>query len=737
MRIYPVILCGGSGTRLWPASRPSRPKQFIPLVGPRSLFQDTVERLRGLSGDRPPLVVAGEAHAEAILRQLAEIGVEGAVIIEPEGRDSAPAIAAAAAWIRAVDPEGVALVVASDHHIPDGAAFRASVEAGAAAAAAGRIVTFGVQPTGPATAYGYLQPGEPLSVGEPVRTLVRFVEKPDAETARAYVEAGYLWNSGNFVFSAKTLLEELALHAPALLEAVLASAPAPAAGERVVRLGPSFRSAPKISIDYAVMEKTQRAAVLPVSFGWSDLGAWDAVLDATDRDAAGNTVTPGAVLLDSRDCLVRSDGPVVVGIGLSRIAVIAEPDSVLVCDLGQAQAVKTAVDRLKAAGSPVLDLPARARPESLPAMKAKLDRWLFGSALPLWWALGADHLGGGFVELLDGDGRDLRAPRRARVQARQVYSFAAAGALGWPGPWRAATAHGLDYFLARYRRPDGLFRTLVAADGAPADETAMLYDQAFSLLALASAARALPERAEVLRAIAAEVVEVLRRERRAARGFIEAAGETPYQANPHMHLLEAALAWEAIDPHPPWTDLADEAAELCLDRFTPGEGPVREFFDAAWAPAPGRLGRLIEPGHQFEWAWLLERWGAARGRTDARAAALRLFEFGEAGVDPVREVATNTLLDDLSPVDARARLWPQTERLKAALRLSGAAQAPTARLAAAAASAARGLWGYLETPLPGLWRDKMKADGGFEPEPAPASSLYHIVCAIAELSEHG
>ena len=516
MRIYPVILCGGSGTRLWPASRPSRPKQFIPLVGPRSLFQDTVERLRGLSGDRPPLVVAGEAHAEAILRQLAEIGVEGAVIIEPEGRDSAPAIAAAAAWIRAVDPEGVALVVASDHHIPDGAAFRASVEAGAAAAAAGRIVTFGVQPTGPATAYGYLQPGEPLSVGEPVRTLVRFVEKPDAETARAYVEAGYLWNSGNFVFSAKTLLEELALHAPALLEAVLASAPAPAAGERVVRLGPSFRSAPKISIDYAVMEKTQRAAVLPVSFGWSDLGAWDAVLDATDRDAAGNTVTPGAVLLDSRDCLVRSDGPVVVGIGLSRIAVIAEPDSVLVCDLGQAQAVKTAVDRLKAAGSPVLDLPARARPESLPAMKAKLDRWLFGSALPLWWALGADHLGGGFVELLDGDGRDLRAPRRARVQARQVYSFAAAGALGWPGPWRAATAHGLDYFLARYRRPDGLFRTLVAADGAPADETAMLYDQAFSLLALASAARALPDRAEVLRAIAAEVVEVLRRGRRDA-----------------------------------------------------------------------------------------------------------------------------------------------------------------------------------------------------------------------------
>jgi mannose-1-phosphate guanylyltransferase/mannose-6-phosphate isomerase len=726
MRIYPVILCGGSGTRLWPASRPSRPKQFIRLIGDRSLFQYTVARVQGLAGAQAPIVVAGAGHRTAIERQLAELGILGVIIVEPEGRDSAPAIAAAAHWIAAHDPDGIAVVVASDHHVPDAAAFCASVEVAAVAAAQGRIVTFGIEPAGPSTAYGYIQAADALTDAPGVFALGRFVEKPGAATAQAYVEAGFLWNSGNFVFRARTLIDELRRHAPEVGAAAAAAIEeAGPTDSGVVILGDSFRTAPKISFDYAVMEKTDRAAVAPVSYPWSDLGAWDAVWVASDRNDQGNTVSGEAMLLDSRDCLVRvSDGPLVVGIGLRRLVVVAEGDAVLICDLDTAQGVKAAVDRLKVESSPAIDL-ARPPAPSLPALRQRLRQWLFVSALPLWWALGADHVGGGFHEALDSAAQPLSAPRRARVQARQIYSYATAGALGWPGPWKQAVEHGLDYFLARYRRPDGLFRTLVTGEGAPADETAILYDQAFALLALASAAGALADRAEELSWLAAEILATLNATRRGPRGFTEAAGPTPYQANPHMHLLKAALAWEAVSTDKIWADLADELAALSLSALIDrSSGALREYFDESWTPAAGLEGQIVEPGHQFEWAWLLERWGVARGRADARQSARRLYDIGAGGIDRVRGVAINTLLDDFSVHDAAARLWPQTEWLKASLILGQENSV---------VSAAEGLSRYLDDVTPGLWRDKLNPQGQWVEEPAPASSLYHIVCAIAQM----
>jgi mannose-1-phosphate guanylyltransferase/mannose-6-phosphate isomerase len=679
MRIYPVILCGGSGTRLWPASRPSRPKQFIPLIGDRSLFQNTVARLQGLAGAQAPIVVAGADHRAAIERQLAELGISGVIIVEPEGRDSAPAIAAAAHWIAADDADGIAVVVASDHHVPDAAAFRASVEVAAIA------------------------------------------------TAQAYVDAGYFWNSGNFVFGAQTLVDEMRRHAPEVGAAAAAAIDEAEPAERgVVRLSDSFRTAPKISFDYAVMEKTDRAAVAPVSYAWSDLGAWEAVWAASDRNDQGNIVSGEAMLLDSRDCLVRvGDGPLVVGIGLKRLAVVAEVDAILICDLDTTQGVKAAVDRLTAAGRPEIDIASRSAP-SLHALGHKLRQWLFVSALPVWWTLGADHVGGGFHEALDAAAQPAPALRRARVQARQIYSYATAGALGWRGPWKQAVEHGLYYFLTHYGRSDGLIRTLVSVNGAALNETAMLYDQAFALLALASAAKALPDREETLTRSAVQLLDSLNKTRRAKRGFTEVAGPTPYQANPHMHLLEAALAWEAVSADKAWADLADELAELALSALIDrSSGALREHFDESWTPAAGLDGRIVEPGHQFEWSWLLERWGVARGRADARQAARRLFEIGTGGIDAVRGVAVNALLDDLSVHDAGARLWPQTEWLKASLILGRESQAT-------AAANALGL--YLEGLPPGLWRDRLNSDGSFVSEPAPASSLYHIVCAIAELA---
>jgi mannose-1-phosphate guanylyltransferase/mannose-6-phosphate isomerase len=341
-------MCGGSGTRLWPASRPERPKQFIPLVGALSTFQQAVLRVAGLQGARPPVIVGGAAHAELIRRDLEGLGLDAVVLLEPEPRDSAAAVAAAAAWIADADPEGVAVLIASDHHVPDADAFRQAGDAAVAAARQGFIVTLGVQPAGPATAYGYIRAGDALADGNS-RRVAAFVEKPDAETAARYVAEGYLWNSGNFVFPARLLLEELETHAPGIAAAARSAVRGATTQGSALRLSDAFRAAPKTSIDYAVMEKTERAAVVPVGFSWSDLGAWDAVLAASHLDEQGDSVLGHAVRIDTKNCLIRTvDGMVVAAIGVENLAIIVEKDSVLICRLDRSQDVKAVAEALKA-----------------------------------------------------------------------------------------------------------------------------------------------------------------------------------------------------------------------------------------------------------------------------------------------------------------------------------------------------------------------------------------------------
>ena len=357
-----------------------------------------------------------------------------------------------------------------------------------------------------------------------------------------------------------------------------------------------------------------------------------------------------------------------------------------------------------------------------PMTADRLRRWFLDDALPLWWSIGADAQGGFHESLGQENGRPTPAPRRLRVQARQSAVYAQAGALGWNGPWAEACAHGLDFLLARYLRPDGLVRALVAPDGSVLDDTAVLYDQAFALYAMAEAGRALPHRLPELEAHALGIRAAL--PRNPAGGFLE-AGARRYQSNPHMHLLEAALSWEATAPNPAWTALADEIATLAQNRFIDAEGGyLRECFAADWSPAPGPDGRVVEPGHQFEWAWLLERYARDRKHAGARAKALKLYEVGRTrGVDPARGVAFNAMDDTLAPLDETARLWPQTERIKAAALFAPEDVAP----------AVAGLGLYLDTAVRGLWFDRMRPDGVFIDEPAPASSFYHIAGAVAGL----
>jgi mannose-1-phosphate guanylyltransferase/mannose-6-phosphate isomerase len=732
MSVYPVILCGGSGTRLWPASRSERPKQFIPLVGELSSFQDTVQRVIAIRGANEPVILAGRRHAQAIDDQLSEIGVAATVLLEPEARDSGPAIAAACAWIALRDPEGLAVLVSSDHHIPDAAAFQGAANRALLLAEKGWIVTLGVRPTAPSTAFGYIKPSAQVLPGAIAHIVEAFVEKPDAATAADYIERGYLWNSGNFVAASATLLRELDRYAP---DVARAARSAIASGQvlrpGLISLGPSFCRAPKISIDYAVMEKTDRAAVAHADFAWTDVGAWDAVKAVSPADGDGNTVNGDVRLIETTNCLARSIDGVKLGlVGVSDLAVVVERGAVLVTSLAHCQKVKALAEGF--AG----DAPAAgAAPQALGRLAEQFRRWTDTSALPLWWSLGADHEHGGFHESLDQAGQPSSAQRRARVQARQIFVYASAGAAGWPVPWRAAVDHGYRYLQTHYRRGDNLYRARVTHTGEPLDETALLYDQAFVLLAMAALYGLDRDRSDLIFSAGALLDRIRASFAHPEGGFAE-MGEHPYQSNPLMHLFESALAWIEAGGGEVWESLAREIAELAVGRLVDAKsGAMREYFGADWTPAKGPPGKVIWPGHQFEWAWLLDRWGRRSGDRRARSAALKLYAVGASGVDAQRSVAVGAMNESGVVTDARARLWPQTERVKAALGLTVGAPAERAMaLARDAADAARGLWGYLETPVAGLWRDSSLPGGGYVVDPAPARSFYHIMGAVQALT---
>lgn len=342
--ITPVILSGGSGTRLWPLSRPERPKQLLPLTGPETMLQLTARRAADRSRFTAPLVVAGAAHEAEITAQLSAVGAGDAILIlEPVGRNTAPAIALAAL---VAAPDALLLVMPSDHLITDAAAFHAAIDVGAPLAEEGWLLTFGMTPTAPETGFGYIERGSALAPA--IERAARFVEKPNRVTAENYLQTGqFLWNGGIFLFCASTILDALGRYAPDILDAARkAVAGAARSGRSLLPRASAFEASPSIAIDVAVMERSDRVAVVPCAIGWSDVGSWDALYDVSPKDDVGNSLGGDVQAIDATGLLVRAEGLHVSCIDVHDLTIIATRDAVLVMPRGSSQRVREAVDAL-------------------------------------------------------------------------------------------------------------------------------------------------------------------------------------------------------------------------------------------------------------------------------------------------------------------------------------------------------------------------------------------------------
>ncbi len=349
--LVPVLLSGGVGSRLWPVSRESYPKQFLPLTHELSMLQETVKRLQGLEDLSAPLVVCNEEHRFLVAEQFRALKQEtSSILLEPEGRNTAPAVALAAIEAMKTDEQALLLVLPADHVIRDDQAFRAAVVAGLPYAEAGKLVTFGIVPTAAETGYGYLKRGSGLAEG--VYELAQFVEKPDSDTAQGYLESGeFCWNSGMFLFSAKAYLGELKRHNPAMLSACEAAMAAVQSDLDFIRPdAQAFAECPSDSIDYAVMEHTDLAVMVAMDCGWSDVGSWSALWEIAEKDAENNHVYGDVLLEDVNNSYLRSQDRLLAAVGVSNLIVVETPDAVMVADKSRVQDVKAIVKKLQLSG---------------------------------------------------------------------------------------------------------------------------------------------------------------------------------------------------------------------------------------------------------------------------------------------------------------------------------------------------------------------------------------------------
>ncbi|MGE3307195.1 MAG: AGE family epimerase/isomerase [Rhizobiaceae bacterium] len=732
-RIVGFVMSGGVGSRLWPLSREDNPKQFHQLAGEGSMLLKTLRRLAAReNGETPVYLIAAERHAERVRSDLASVNLAGGgAIFEPVGRNTAPAVAIAALHTLATYGDAPVLVVPSDHEISTVEQFWATVEKGLPAVRDNRIVVFGVRPETPETGYGYIQ----VAAGETaaVMDVAKFVEKPDYETAERYLKSGeHYWNTGIFLFGAGAIRDAFLVLKPDIWAACEAAYNA--ARQDVTGLylpAEQYGQVPSISIDYAIMERAERVAMVPAQFRWSDLGSWQSLLEVSPSDKDGNVVVGDVVAIDCANSYLRSDGRLLSAIGMKDFAIVSTVDATFVAPVSHSQNVKKIVEQLEKSGRlETRFTPSHDRVIEPGSWRRRVAHWMFEETLPLWSTAGVDRMHGGFHEALGLDGRPIVKPKRVRTLARQVYAFAVAKERGWTGPADELIAHGVDFLARHARSQGGGWVRVLQPDGTVADPVEDAYDHACILLALAHAHRA--GHPDALR-LGEETFRFLDEhlEDSSLAGFLDATDGTPQRrSNPHMHLLEAFLAWHAVTGERSFLRRASRIVELFRSTFFDADSwTVGEFFDDRWKPSEGLKGQWTEPGHHFEWASLLVDFSDRSGQGELIGLARKVYASAVAnGLNRATGLAYGAVSREGIPLDGVSRSWPQAEAIKAAIALDGRT-GPDLKPEIEARVGRLFRW-HIDPAPTGLWIDRIDERGRSQATEVPASIFYHLVFAL-------
>lgn len=733
-RIVSFVMSGGVGSRLWPLSREDNPKQFHDLAGDGSMLAKTLRRLAARqAGATPIYLIASERHSRRVRADLAEVDLSGGgAIFEPVGRNTAAAVAVATLRTLAAHGDSLMLVVPSDHEISTDAQFWRTVEEGVPAALDGRIVVFGIKPTLPETGYGYIKVA---GGGGDVSDVSRFVEKPDLATAEQYLAAGnFYWNTGIFLFRAGAMRDAFARFQSDIWIAA-EKAFAAATGDLSGLYMPLdlYTDIPSTSIDYAIMEKAERIAMVPAGFRWNDLGSWQSLLDVGPADSQGNVIVGDVVAIDCENSYFRSDGSLLSAIGLKNMAIVSTPDATFVAPVSHSQNVKKIVEQLERSGRlETRFTPAPDRVLVSGAWRRRVHHWLFNETLPFWSTRGVDEVHGGFHEVLGFDGSPMARPKRMRTMARQVYAFAVAKQRGWDGPADRLIAHGLEFMGRKGRTAKGGWVRTLNVDGDVADPVEDAYDHSCVLLALAWAH--LCGNPDALR-LGEETFAFLdaHLEDAEAGGYLETpAADMTRRSNPHMHLLEAFLAWHSATGDATHLDRAGRIIRLFKGHFfDPESWTLGEFFDERWQPEAGEPGTWTEPGHHFEWASLLVDYAGKSGEGDLTGYARKLYASAIAnGLNRATGLAYGAVSRQGLPLDRLSRSWPQAEAIKAAIALDGSG-GPDLKPEVEARVGRLFRW-HIDPAPTGLWIDRIDERGRSLATEVPASIFYHLVSALTQ-----
>ncbi|MBX8801089.1 NTP transferase domain-containing protein [Ochrobactrum sp. MR28] len=728
------VMCGGSGSRLWPLSRIDKPKQFHRLSGGESLLSATLKRLQSAPDLSSRITVIGAQNHQMQIAKTISARSDISMILEPVARNTAAVAALATLSALADYDDALILLCPADHDISTTAQFCQSVVQGILAANSGAIVTFGLLPERPETGYGYIEAGEPECNGYKI---TRFVEKPDHETALAFIRQGnFFWNAGIFLFRARIMREIFLQFAPDIwhhteraLQHAICSAEAVTLPEGL------YQSVPAVSFDHAIMEKADRRVLIPASFSWSDLGSWQSLCKLeqhrNNQDDCGNVLIGDVIAHDCSNSYIRSEAGLLTISGLKDMAVIALKDATFIARLAQSHQVKAIVKELTQRKRAELYYE---QPVYVPDIhRQHVKDWLFEKALPYWALKGTDHRHGGFYESLSLQGLPVAGPRRTRTMARQIYAFAKGQLAGWSGTSADLVSHGLLFMQEKGRNRSGGWAQSFTADGTIVEARENFYDQTCMLLALSYAHQvghnqALQLGQETFAFLDSKLAHI-------AGGFYENRNDRDrpqalLTSNAHMHYLEACLAWHEVTGDGVYLSRADEIVELCKDYFFDRDfWCLKEFFHCGWRDISGVRGEHTEPGHYFEWAALLSDYANRIGCDETRRMAHRLYSCAlSTGINRTTGLTYNVVSREGRPVDRGSRSWQQCEAIKAAIMLDGYNEQDLkpeieARIAT--------LFRWHIHPAPeGLWFDRLDAHGANCSDHVPASILYHLVSAL-------